>query len=60
MSDCHLVVSAVPGFMGFRTLEAVIEAGCDVVDIAFFPEDPFRLDDLVPRPQTFAAFTTAR
>jgi lysine 6-dehydrogenase len=41
-----LVLSAVPGFMGFRTLEAVIRAGKNVVDIAFFAEDPFALDDL--------------
>ena len=39
------VVSAVPGFMGYRTLEAVIEAGKNVVDIAFFPEDPFQLHE---------------
>jgi saccharopine dehydrogenase-like NADP-dependent oxidoreductase len=41
-----IVVGAVPGFMGKATLKAVIEAGRDVVDIAFFPEDPFDLDDL--------------
>ncbi len=40
------VVSAVPGFLGFRTLEAVLESGKNVVDIAFFPEDPFALDEL--------------
>ena len=39
-----LVISAVPGFMGFRTLERVIECGKNVVDIAFFPEDMFLLD----------------
>jgi saccharopine dehydrogenase-like NADP-dependent oxidoreductase len=41
-----LVVGAVPGFMGYRTLAAVLEAGRPVVDISFFEEDPFRLDDL--------------
>lgn len=40
------VLSAVPGFMGFQTLKAVIEAGKNVVDIAFFPEDPFELHEL--------------
>ena len=44
-----LVISAVPGFMGYRTLEAVIGAGRNVVDIAFFPEDPFALDDLAKK-----------
>lgn len=39
------VVSAVPGFMGYRTLEAIIDAGRNVVDIAFFPEDPFELNE---------------
>ncbi len=41
-----LVISAVPGYMGFQTLKAVVEAKKNVVDIAFFPEDPFLLDDL--------------
>jgi len=41
-----LVLSAVPGFMGYRTLQSVIEAGRNVVDIAFFPENPFDLDAL--------------
>jgi len=44
--DFELVVGAVPGSLGFRTLEAVIRAGVPVVDIAFFPEDPFDLDAL--------------
>ena len=44
--DAGLVINAVPGFMGFATLRAVIESERDVVDIAFFPEDPFQLDDL--------------
>lgn len=44
--DYDMVLSAVPGFMGFPTLKAVIEAKKNVVDIAFFPEDPFLLDDL--------------
>ena len=46
VSRADLVISAVPGFLGFSTLRAVIEAGKNVVDIAFFPEDPFELDDL--------------
>jgi len=40
-----LVLNALPGFMGFKTLEAVIKAGKNAVDIAFFPEDPFLLDE---------------
>jgi len=41
-----LVVGAVPGSMGLATLRASIEAGRNVVDISFFPEDAFLLDDL--------------
>ena len=46
IDGADLVVSAVPGFLGFRTLRAIIEARIDAVDIAFFPEDPFELDRL--------------
>lgn len=38
------VISAVPGFMGYKTLEAIITAGKNVVDISFFPEDALQLD----------------
>jgi saccharopine dehydrogenase-like NADP-dependent oxidoreductase len=46
VATSDLVVSAVPGHMGFGVLRALIEAGKNVVDIAFFPEDPFLLDEL--------------
>lgn len=46
VQDYDQVLSAVPGFMGFRTLKAIIEAQKNVVDIAFFPEDPFELHEL--------------
>lgn len=42
----ELVVSAVPGFLGFKVLQNLIEFGKNVVDIAFFPENPFELDEL--------------
>ncbi len=41
-----LVINAVPGFLGFETLKAIIEAGKNVVDIAFFPENSLELDAL--------------
>ena len=44
-AECDLMVCAVPGFMGFATLKSVIEADKNVVDISFFAEDPFLLDD---------------
>lgn len=46
VENADLVLSAVPGHMGFQTLEAIIGAGKNVVDIAFFPENPFDLDAL--------------
>lgn len=46
VKDYDIVVGAVPGFMGFKTLRAVIESGKNVVDISFFPEDCFELDEL--------------
>ncbi len=42
----ELIISAVPGFMGYRTLERIISCGKNVVDISFFPEDPLNLDIL--------------
>lgn len=41
-----LVIGAMPGFMGFETVRTVIKAGKNMVDISFFPEDPFELDEL--------------
>ncbi len=41
-----LVISAVPGFMGFKTIETVIRCGKDLVDISFLPEDVLPLDGL--------------
>ncbi len=46
VASADMVVGAVPGHMGLATLRAVIDAGRDVVDISFFPEDPFLLDEL--------------
>lgn len=44
-----LVIGAVPGFMGFKTVQTVIEAGKNMVDISFFPEDAFALDELAKK-----------
>lgn len=41
-----LVIGAVPGFMGFKTVKAVIESNKNMVDISFFPEDSLELDEL--------------
>lgn len=39
-----IIVTAVPGFMGYKTLQTVINCGKNVVDISFFPEDVFQLN----------------
>lgn len=46
LSPFDIVVTAVPGFMGYKTLEAVIKAGKKVVDISFFPENALELNQL--------------
>ena len=43
------VISAVPGFMGYLTLEAIINAKKNVVDISFFPENALELDELAKK-----------
>jgi len=44
-----LVIGAVPGFMGFEVLKTVIVCGKNCVDISFFPEDAFLLDELAKK-----------
>ena len=44
--DYDLVIGALPGNMGYQTLRSVIEAGKNIVDISFMPEDYFMLDNL--------------
>ncbi len=51
LSPFDLVVTAVPGFMGYKALEAVINTGKNVVDISFFPEDVLQLDRLAKQKQ---------
>jgi lysine 6-dehydrogenase len=46
IKDCDLVIGAVPGFMGYKMMKDVISAGKNIVDISFYPEDPFGLDKL--------------
>ncbi len=41
-----LVICAVPGFLGYKTLKYIIEAKKNVVDISFFPENALDLNDL--------------
>ncbi len=45
VDGADLVVGAVPGYLGYATLEQVLGHGIPVVDISFFPEDAFGLDE---------------
>jgi saccharopine dehydrogenase-like NADP-dependent oxidoreductase len=46
VEDKDLVLSAVPGFLGYKTLEKIIRLKKDVVDISFFPENALDLTQL--------------
>jgi lysine 6-dehydrogenase len=46
LKNFDFVVCAVPGFLGFQTIKTIIEAGKNVVDISFFPENALELDAL--------------
>ena len=54
LANFDYVITAVPGFMGYKTLEAVITAKKNVVDISFFPEDALQLDALAKQNQVTA------
>jgi saccharopine dehydrogenase-like NADP-dependent oxidoreductase len=46
IKDSDLVISAVPGFLGLKTMIQVINQKKDLVDISFMPEDVLHLDSL--------------
>ncbi len=54
IQNADFVVNALPGSMGFETLKQIILAGKQAVDISFFPEDPFELDDLAKKHEVAA------
>jgi saccharopine dehydrogenase-like NADP-dependent oxidoreductase len=49
VKDYDLVVGALPGFMGYNSMRRVINVGKNIVDISFYPEDPFSLDKLAKK-----------
>ena len=49
VKNFDLVIGAVPGFMGFDILKTVLEAGKDMVDISFMPEDSKDLTQLAKK-----------
>lgn len=47
LASAHdIIVGAMPGFLAFEVLKNIIPAGRPVVDISFFNEAPFQLDNL--------------
>jgi saccharopine dehydrogenase-like NADP-dependent oxidoreductase len=49
IQPADVVIVALPGFMAFNVLKNVIEAGKNVTDISFYPEDAFGLNELAKR-----------
>jgi saccharopine dehydrogenase-like NADP-dependent oxidoreductase len=49
VAEFELVVGAAPGFLGFGTLETVVAAGKNVVDISFCPENALELSPLAEK-----------
>lgn len=54
IKEFDLVIGALPGFMGFSSLKTIISEGKNVVDISFFPEDAFELDELAKKKNVVA------
>jgi len=46
MQPFDLIVCAVPGYLGYKTVQTAIGSGKNIVDISFFPENSLELDSL--------------
>ncbi|MDK2977595.1 MAG: hypothetical protein PWP52_309 [Bacteroidales bacterium] len=46
VKDFDLIIGALPGYMGYYAVKQSILAGKDIIDISFFREEPFELDQL--------------
>jgi len=49
VAEQDIVIGAVPGFLGFDMLRSIIEAGKNIVDISFMPEDTLSLNELAKK-----------
>ena len=56
MKDFELVVGALPGRFGYRSVKAAIKAGTDMVDVSFMPENPLELRDEAEKAQVTVIF----
>jgi len=54
LKEFDFIISAVPGFMGYNTLKAIILVKKNVVDISFFSENALELDGLAKDNQVTA------
>ncbi|RME03536.1 MAG: saccharopine dehydrogenase [Planctomycetota bacterium] len=45
-NQVELVVNALPSHLGYSTLQTILKLQKNIVDISFFSEDPFQLDNL--------------
>lgn len=45
----EIVVGALPSALGFYSMKCAVDAGIDMVDISYLPEDPFLLDKIAKR-----------
>lgn len=54
VTDFDLVVSALPGYLGFEILKKSILSGKNIVDASFFPENCFDLNHLAKKHNVFA------
>jgi lysine 6-dehydrogenase len=49
IQDADIIVGALPGSMGYKMIEVLAPEKKDIVDISFFPEDPFTLNKLIEK-----------
>ncbi|MEW5937313.1 MAG: saccharopine dehydrogenase C-terminal domain-containing protein [Candidatus Thermoplasmatota archaeon] len=56
VKNADIVIGAVPGFMGYEVLRAVIAQGKDCCDISFMPQNPMDLDALAKKHDCTSVF----
>lgn len=49
VKDFDLVIGCLPGYMGYKIVQQSILASKNIIDISFFREDPFELDELAKK-----------
>lgn len=49
MKKCDMVVGAMPGDIGYRSVKAAVDAGVDMVDVSYMPENPLDLHEEAER-----------